>query len=533
MTAALVRRCCLAAALGGALAGPATARAQTEAPHVPDETAAAPASAPPAVRPPPPAAPAPLPVTPPPLVEAPPVVPPQPPAPAPEPPPAPEIPTPRPAADEPLAGLAGGGLFLHPPGFGVVLFPTARILFDAYGYQSDDRTPNRSFSIASAQLGLTGWLGRAAYFSVGGDFAAGAPAVSSSPALSSMLAAADNFVAVAPCRDLVVLQAGQFDAPFTLENRTSEKHLDFMERSLTVRAFGVPDGREVGAMLWGTNERRNFFYSYGVFNGDGPGLRNADDQFDSIGRVWLAPFSFLGPGPLHDIEIGGSFWLGDRVNTAAPAAQTTQGGFTFLSFNPYQAAIGSAVQGLPVQLRQVGLMRAFAGELNAPINHRFGLRAELVWKRSPLSQEDVTRPTAPVILGGADLTGWSAYGELWFWALGDDRIIGDQQGVQPFTRLRGPAPSPARRGLMLAVRVERLDEEVTEEADAAALNLLSPSVGKTRVTSFEVGINYWRSKHFRATLNYVFNRFGGDTVQILTLPSPNEHELALRLGVAL
>ena len=47
------------------------------------------------------------------------------------------------------------------------------------------------------------------------------------------------------------LQVGQFDAPFTLENRTSDKYFDFMERSVAVRAFGVPANKDDGAMLWG------------------------------------------------------------------------------------------------------------------------------------------------------------------------------------------------------------------------------------------------------------------------------------------
>ena len=46
-------------------------------------------------------------------------------------------------------------------------------------------------------------------------------------------------------------QVGQFDAPFTLENRTSDKYFDFMERSLAVRAFAVPNNKEDGIMLWG------------------------------------------------------------------------------------------------------------------------------------------------------------------------------------------------------------------------------------------------------------------------------------------
>jgi phosphate-selective porin len=349
--------------------------------------------------------------------------------------------------------------------------------------------------------------------------------------LQSNLVTTDDYIALAPIGTVLMLQVGQYDAPFTLENRTSDKYFDFMERSITVRAFGIPDNKEIGAMLTGYNEARNFYYAAGVFNGDGQNYKNVDGQFDGMARAWIAPFSFCGPEILHDVEIGGSAWRGDRANALAPAAQTTEGGFTFLSFSPYNASVSGAKT--PVQLRQVGLLRAYAGEVNVPVAHRAGVRAEIVWKHLNLSEENVTNPAAPTVLGGAYLEGWSAYGELWFWILGDDRIIGDQQGVEPFTRFRGFKPSPIRDGLMLALRAERLVEHLRLESDADALNLGDTAVGTTQVTSFALGLNYWHSKRFRATVNLVRNRFDGNTAQIRNLASPTENELLFRLAIAL
>jgi hypothetical protein len=308
-----------------------------------------------------------------------------------------------------------------------------------------------------------------------------------------------------------------------------------MERSITVRAFGIPDNREVGVMLHGYDERRRFHYSYGVVNGDGPGFKNADSQFDSIGRAWIAPFAFLGDGPLRDATIGGSAWLGDRENTVAPAAQTTQGGFAFLRFDPQVDTFAGSAGATTVQLRQVGLLRAYAGELNVPIAHRVGVRGEFVWRHSPLSEENVGDPSRPVILGGANLIGWSAYGEAWGWVWGDDRIVGDRQGLEPFKRWRGgaaPGTVPGD-GLMVAVRVEHLDEDVTHERDAVMRGIQSTALGNTQVTSATLGVNYWHSRRFRATFNYTFNHFQGDTTQIQNLPSLNLHELGVRLAIAL
>ena len=72
-----------------------------------------------------------------------------------------------------------------------------------------------------------------------------------------------------------------------------------------------------------------------------------------MGRAWVAPFSFSGPGPLHDVEIGGSLWTGDRANTLAPTSQTTQAGFTFLNFGQFTTTYNGTAN-TAMQLRQVG-----------------------------------------------------------------------------------------------------------------------------------------------------------------------------------
>ncbi len=120
-----------------------------------------------------------------------------------------------------------------------------------------------------------------------------------------------------------------------------------------------------------------------------------------MGRAWVAPFSFAGDGPLHDVEIGGSFWTGDRANTLAPTSQTTQGGFTFLSFAPVHHHRTTAWRTRAMQLRQVGRMNAAAGEINAPIDHKYGVRSEFVWKHSPLSEETIASNGTGTIIRAA------------------------------------------------------------------------------------------------------------------------------------
>ena len=519
---------------------PVVAHAQLGVPGHPVPAPAVPAP-PPAPPPPAPAAelPAPSPAPEPPAAPAPPpVAVAAPPAPLSEPaapPPAPSLAASPAVAGEPLAGFSDGAPFLRSPDNDFVLLPSGRLQIDFLSFRTDDKNkpPNNTFWTRRARLELSGWIGRWVFFSLQGDFASGPPAAPA-PAAPANIATTDDYVGLAPWGNIAMLQVGQFDAPFTLENRTSDKYFDFMERSVTVRAFGVPTNKEIGAMVNGYNDDRNFYYAAGVFNGDAQNFRNVDNKFDVIGRGWVAPFSLAKIEALHDVEVGFSFWTGDRANTLALPNQTTQGTFTFLSFNPFSRTINGTTT--TQQFRQVGRLNAFAGELNIPINHRYGLRSEFVWKHSPLSIESIAASGAGTILGGANLKGWSTYVQGWVWLLGDDRIIGDQQGIEPWPRFKTFGVKPIQDGVMLAFRFERLDEDLTEEADAAALSAMSstPSaVGKTKVTVYEVGVNYWHSKHFRATFNYVFNHFDGTTGQIKGLATSNEQEFLARIAIAI
>ena len=439
---------------------------------------------------------------------------------------------PAPAREEPLAGFSDGTPFLRSPDGDFVIFPGAQFQVDGYFFHGKNKTPNDTFLLRSARLELGGWIGPWVYFFVSGEFAAGPPAAAA-PVAPANLSTADEYVALAPWKNLAILQVGQFNAPFTLENRIGSKYTDFMERSITVRAFGIPDNRESGAMVHGFPDERFFYYSLGYFNGDGQNFKNADNHFDWMGRAWFAPLALVGAGPLHDVSIGASFWTGERANTLAPASQSTQAGFTFLSTAAFSATPTGSTSAQSIQLRQNGRLNAFAVELNAPIAHRFGLRGELVWRHSPLSEESIASNGTGTVLGGADLKGYSMYGEAWFWLLGDDRIVGDTQAVGGFPRFAKFGVRRIQNGLVLLLRYEHLDETLGEDATAAALNLGNKYLGRTKVDSGELGINYWHSRRYRATFNYVVNHFAGDTAFLKSLPSPYEQELLFRLAIAL
>ncbi len=94
-----------------------------------------------------------------------------------------------------------------------------------------------------------------------------------------------------------------------------------------------------------------------------------------------------------------------------------------------------------------------------------------------------------------------------------------------------------QNGLMVAARYEHLDENVTGDADRRHRRAgRARRSGRPIVDSGELGVNYWHSKRFRATFNYVVNHFGqgSDANGTLTaLTSPWEQEFLFRLAIAL
>jgi hypothetical protein len=92
---------------------------------------------------------------------------------------------------------------------------------------------------------------------------------------------------------------------------------------------------------------------------------------------------------------------------------------------------------------------------------------------------------------------------------------------------RRPSPS-----VMLAARLEHLDEDVTANVDAATAADVW-SVGKTKLTTLTLGANAWFGPRLRATLDYAWNRLGGTTFYSSGITDRDVHELSLQLALAL
>ena len=435
----------------------------------------------------------------------------------------------------PLAGVSDGAPFLRSPEGTFVFFPNGRLQADAYLFRNPTTVKN-TFIVKRARLELFGWLGPHVAFNLAAEFAGGPPP-GADPIAPSFLASADNFMVIAPLRgrwrDTLLVTAGQFDLPFTIENRTSDKWFDFIERSLTV-SFAAPSKKDVGLAVSGTLPNQLVHYVLGVFNGEGQTFKNIDNRFDVIGRAWIAPFALMRKNPASRITVGGSFWIGDRQDGLPYAARSTAAGFKFIDPKWTSPSDGRT----PFELHQNGDLRAYAVELDAPLGHRLGLRFEYLYKDQQLSEYDITSTASGKMtrVGGARLKGWSLYTEAWAWLLGDDRLVGRPSAPVP-KRLDRVVVTRPRHGLQLLARVERLSEDITSDTPANG----NPLAGRTRVTSLELGAVYWYTRRFRVLFNYDLNMFGSagtppaNTTAVWGKLGGHhwEHEFLLRLAVAL
>jgi phosphate-selective porin len=412
------------------------------------------------------------------------------------------------------------GVFLRSRDGAIVLFPGGRLQIDSAFFRQ--QTPKSGAFVRRARVELRGWLGPLFYFDVSGDFAPGPGA--DTDVAPSALPATDEYLAFAPFGDRLLVQAGQFDVPFTLENRTSDAYTDFIERAMVARSLGAPRNKEVGVMAQGRLGDGRFYYSAGLFNGEGPEFRNIDNQSDTIGRLVATPFALSDSWWSH-WSIGGSFWYGNHVLGPEVPVQATPGGMVF--FEPHWTSRQTASQSF--ELHEQGSVTAFGGELNLPIGDRFGLRGEVVWKRQHLSEDDTSQGlTTPV--DDATLDGIGGYGELWFWLLGNDSLL-PAPGLELPLRIGAAEHPRLTEGLQLAVRGEVLKENLTSSNPT----LGDPGIATTRVTSGTVGVNYWRGRFVRLSANYTVNEWSGTSITVMELAAGQklEQELLLRFAVSL
>ncbi|MBS2028117.1 MAG: hypothetical protein JST54_09460 [Deltaproteobacteria bacterium] len=433
-------------------------------------------------------------------------VPPAAPAPAPQAAPA------QPAVNIPAAhlnaGYGNGALFLRSDDDNFVFIPSGRFQYDFYAYQAagHDKVPFDTFLPKRARIEAFGNIMKHWDYQLGAEFT------------NSTNPIATDIYVNANYTNYANVQLGQFDGPFTMENRTSDKWTDMQERSRVIAAFAYPENKEVGGMVWGQPNGKWAYWSAGLFNGEGlQNFKHTSNHFLFEGRGWIAPMGAMGNDLLKNVWVGGSYYNGFRnespenpyyASTAAYTATFTNqitrsamkdtAGLTF--FNPVYGSI---------QAGDYGQRTEYAFEINAPVGPAV-FKGEFVHNDEGLRELDYTNASKPTYVRTSALDGNGVYlrASYFFWG---DKLINGLAGMQVPPRMYGDLkPAKTADALQLVVNWDHMNFDYLADNDP---NNKDPLAGHYDVSIYGVGLNYWYTKHIRLTTNFLYDVFSGSAYQ--------------------
>lgn len=437
----------------------------------------------------------------------------------------------------PLAGYHDGLFYLRDENDNFRLYVQGRAQIDSYNYLGpgigSSTTLVPTIFLRRIRPEITGEILKHWQFMISGDFGAtsldnpkgnGTETVSAAPganptaATAKYASAQTAHIGAAPtdvfvnyrAHSIFNIQIGQFDSPFMMENRTSDKYIPFMERSLAVRDVGNPNNKEIGAMAWGELENKLFFYSLGLFDGDGQNKLNTDARGDFLARAFVHPLATVMKNELKDVQIGGSLKLGSRDSQDTNYdynSLTTQGNYTFWA--PTYAGSKGTTHIIPA-----GAQTGVAGELRVPIS-MFDVTSEIVYIHND-TRESVEGYQSTNNERFGDMHGVSYYAQLGFWPLGN-RDINGMPGYENPPHLNFKKADPERphsesannepkQALQLLVKWEQLLLTYQSASRAGAVDPKNID-GDITLNTFSIGANYWATKHIRLSANYIFDMF--------------------------
>jgi len=283
------------------------------------------------------------------------------------------------------------------------------------------------------------------------------------------------------------LRGGQFKVPFSFEELTSSRFIDFVERSVVNNL--VP-ARDVGAMIHGSLFGGMVDYAAGIFNGAGQNNPELNDSKDYAGRLLVRPFRFAGISPLEKLHIAGHFTQGDQDVHPAPTAGNSLRGRTDARFVYFPV--------IPTRGDRV----RYGGEVVYAYGP-FGLYGEYV-----KTEEERNLGPGGSNLGDLEGQGWYVAGT--FFVTGEEKVHARAPKVKPMNPRTGDLGA-----LELVARYAQLDFD-----SSGTLPGPSPSgggkAGANKVDALTVGFNWYLSSNVRLMVNFVQNWFDNDRMTPIT-----------------
>jgi phosphate-selective porin OprO/OprP len=359
-----------------------------------------------------------------------------------------------------------------------------RVHFDMRAYEEDARNldSNRSnlganrndlvtnFRVRRARLGVDATFFKHLDFKVEGDFGE----------VGSTFILTDGYLELKYWPE-ARLRGGQFKVPFSFEELTSSRFIDFVERSVVNNL--VP-ARDVGAMVHGRLFGGLLEYAGGVFNGAGQNTAETNDSKDYAGRLLVRPFRLMNIPALEKLHVAGHITHGDQ-DSGLSLQGRTDARFVFF---PRVATRGDRLR--------YGFEAVYA---YGP----FGLYGEYVNTEQERKACAVQNAAGTACTGGADLPDVEAWG--WYVAgtvfvTGEEKVHGRAPRVKPMNPRAGDFGA-----LELVARYAQLDFDASPLPQA---NFAGTAAN--RVDALTVGFNWYLSPNVRLMVNWVQSWFDNE-----------------------
>jgi phosphate-selective porin OprO/OprP len=367
-----------------------------------------------------------------------------------------------------------------------------RVHFDMRAYEEGSRnldanrsnlSPTRSdevtnFRLRRARLGVDATFFKYLDFKLEGDFGEqGTPFILT-----------DGYGELNYWKELRI-RGGQFKVPFSFEELTSSRFIDFVERSVVNNL--VP-ARDVGAMVHGSLFGGMVEYGAGIFNGTGQNNFETNDSKDFAGRLLVRPFRLMNIPLLQQFHIAGHFTHGDQDVTPAPSPAPA---------NSFQGRTDGRFVFFP-RIPTRGDRTRYGAEAVYAFGP-FGLYGEYV-----KTEEERNLGPGGSNLGDLKGQGWYVAGT--FFVTGEEKVHAKAPKVKPANFRTGDYGA-----LELVARYAQLDFD-----SGGLLPGPTPSwggkAGANKVDALTVGFNWYLSPNVRLMFNWVQNWFENDRMTPIT-----------------
>ena len=279
----------------------------------------------------------------------------------------------------------------------------------------------------------------------------------------------EAWVGVTPPERSMRILLGRMKEPFSLEEMLPRRHFDFPTFSILNQFVPAEDH---GITVLGGSLDSAVEWGAALYNGTGGDDLN--DDKDVAGRWVWRPWAAREGSRLARLQIGAAATLGEADEDVSGEELLTEAKVPFASFAP-----GSSLDGERVRL----------GAEAAWLRGSFGIFGEAI--RVEQEMRGALGETDADLEGGYLALSWVASGE-------DESF----RGVRPARPFAFGNP-PGSGALQLAARVSQLELDDALET----FGLLSPGTSPGSVTTYDVGLNWLATEHFKVMLHALFTEY--------------------------